>query len=174
MKSWSSVTGSSIQLTQTDQQYQAVCRFTLQATANCQSDDSRIIAMAQSITSGATSSYDKAQRIFNWVRDNLEYSMYYDTKYGAVNTLLNREGNCVDHSHLIVALSRAAGLPARYVHGVCTFTSGNTYGHVFAQIYANGQWYNADATSYRNELGVIRNWNTNSWTYKGTYTSLPF
>ncbi len=173
MQPWSSVTGSGSSST-TDPSIPSSLQVYLQATDNCQVNDPRIIATAQSIISGATSSYDKAQRIFNWVRDNLEYSMYYDTKYGAVNTLLNREGNCVDHSHLIVALSRSAGLPARYVHGVCTFTSGNTYGHVFAQIYANGQWYNADGTSYRNELGVIRNWNTNSWTYKGTYAELPF
>ncbi len=168
MKPWSSISST------TDPTLPAEMQQYLQATANCQSNDPSIIAMAQSITSGATSSYDKAQRIFNWVRDNLEYSMYYNTKYGAVKTLVNKQGNCVDHSHLVVALSRAAGLPARYVHGVCTFTSGSTYGHVFAQIYANGQWYNADATSYRNELGVIRSWDTNSWTYKGTYTELPF
>jgi transglutaminase-like putative cysteine protease len=92
-----------------------------------------------------------------------------------VGTLTSGSANCCDHSHLVVALSRAAGLPARYVHGYCYFTSsGNWYGHVFAQIYVNGQWYNADATSSRNTLGAINNWNTNTWTYKGTYASLPF
>ena len=146
----------------------------LQPTSNCQSNDQSIISKANSICSGATSSYEKAQRIFNWVRDNIEYSYYYNTQKGAVNTLSSRSANCCDHSHLIVALSRAAGLPARYVHGECTFTSGNVYGHVWAQIYANGQWYIADATSSRNDLGVIRNWNTDSWTYKGTYSELPF
>ena len=168
MKPWSSIVGTVEPSVPSElQQY-------LQATLNCQVNDPSIIAKAQSITSGATSSYDKAQRVFNWVRDNLEYSMYYDSQKGAVNTLASGSANCCDHSHLVVALSRAAGLPARYVHGVCTFTSGNVYGHVWAQIYVNGQWYNADATSYRNELGVINNWNTNSWTYKGTYTELPF
>ncbi|NYB52226.1 MAG: hypothetical protein HVN35_06690 [Methanobacteriaceae archaeon] len=173
MKPWSSITGSSSTTNTVDPTIPSSLQVYLQATSNCQVNDPRIIALAQSITSGATSSYDKATRIFNWVRDNLEYSYYYDSQKGAVNALLSRSANCCDHSHLIVALSRAVGLPARYVHGVCTFSSG-TYGHVWAQIYANGQWYNADATSYRNELGVIRNWNTNSWTYKGTYAELPF
>ena len=145
----------------------------LQLTKNCQSKDPRIIALAQSITSGKTSSYEKGLSIFNWVRNNLEYSWYYNSQKGAVNALLSKNANCCDHSNLIVALCRAAGVPARYLHGVCTFSSG-TYGHVWAQIYANGKWYDADATSNRNELGVIRNWNTNSWTLKGTYAELPF
>jgi transglutaminase-like putative cysteine protease len=171
VKPWSSLTSSSTSTT--TETLPSSLQIYLQATANCQSNNPTIIAMAQSITSGATSSYEKAQRIFNWVRDNLEYSFYYNTQKGAVNTLSSRSANCCDHSHLLVALSRAAGLPARYVHGTCTFSSG-TYGHVWAQIYVNGQWYNADAISYRNELGVIRNWDTNSWTYKGTYAELPF
>lgn len=145
----------------------------LQPTKNCQSNDPRIIALAQSITSCKSSCYEKGLSIFNWVRDNLEFSWYYNSQKGAVNALLSKSANCCDHSNLIVALCRAAGVPARYLHGVCTFSSG-TYGHVWAQIYANGKWYDADASSNRNELGVIRNWNTNSWNLKGTYAELPF
>ena len=168
MKSWSSVVATEPSVPAELQQY-------LQATTKCEVNDPRIIALAQSITSGATSSYQKATLIFNWVRDNINYSYYYDSQKGAVGTLTSGSANCCDHSHLVVALSRAAGLPARYVHGYCYFTSsGNWYGHVFAQIYVNGQWYNADATSSRNTLGVINNRNTNTWTYKGTYASLPF
>ncbi|HMK54437.1 MAG TPA: transglutaminase domain-containing protein [Methanobacteriaceae archaeon] len=145
----------------------------LVATKNCQVNDPSIVALSNSITSGATTAYDKGLRIFNWVRDNLEYSWYYNSQKGAVNALSSRSANCCDHSNLIVALCRAAGVPARYVHGVCTFSSG-TFGHVWAQVYANGKWYDADGTSSRNELGVIRNWNTNSWTLKGIYAELPF
>jgi hypothetical protein len=145
----------------------------LQATDNCQSTNSSIIALANSLTAGKTSAYDKATSIFNWVRDNIGYSFYYDTQYGAVGTLNSRTANCCDTSHLMVALARAAGLPARYVHGVCTFSSG-TYGHVFAQIYVSETWYYADGTSSRNSFGVINNWNTSTWTLKGIYAELPF
>jgi len=168
MKPWSSVVAKEPSVPAELQQY-------LQATTNCQVNDPRIIALAQSITSGATSSYQKATLVYNWVRDNINYSYYYNSQKGAVETLTSGSANCCDHSHLVVALARAAGLPARYEHGYCYFTtSGNWYGHVWAQIYVNGQWYNADATSSRNSLGVINNWNTNTWTYKGTYASLPF
>jgi hypothetical protein len=146
----------------------------LQPTANCQSNNAQIIALAKSITSSSTSTYDKAVKIFNWVRDNIGYSFYYNTKYGAVGTLNSKTGNCVDTSHLLIALARAAGIPARYVHGTCKFSSGNWYGHVWADLYVNGQWIPADATSSRNSFGVINNWNTATWTLKGKYASLPF
>ena len=173
MKPWSSISsGGTSTPTET---IPSSLQIYLQTTANCQVNNPNIIALAQNITSGATSSYDKATRIFNWVRDNLEYSFYYNTEKGAVQTLSSRSGNCCDHSHLIVALSRAAGLPARYVHGNCYFTTSKTwYGHVWAEIYANGIWYTADGTSYRNSLGSVKSWDTSTWTKKGTYTELPF
>ncbi|HEX3012927.1 MAG TPA: transglutaminase-like domain-containing protein, partial [Methanobacterium sp.] len=95
-------------------------------------------------------------------------------KYGAVGTLNAKTGNCVDTAHLLIALERAAGIPARYEHVYAQFSSGNWYGHVIAQVYVNGQWYNADATSYSNTFGVIKNWNTATATYYGTYATLPF
>ena len=74
----------------------------------------------------------------------------------------------------LVAMFRTAGLAARYVHGSCTFTSGSTYGHVWAQVLVDGKWICADATSSKNSLGKISNWNTKSFTLKGIYTSLSF
>jgi len=145
----------------------------LQPTVNCQSNDETIISLANSITAGKTSVYDEATALFNWVRDNISYSFYYNTLYGAVGTLKSSTGNCCDHSNLIVALARAAGIPARYQQGYCDFSDG-WYGHVWAQLYVNGQWYYADTISPANTFGVINNWNLNTYTLEGTYTSLPF
>ncbi|MCZ3366835.1 MULTISPECIES: pseudomurein-binding repeat-containing protein [Methanobacterium] len=146
----------------------------LKETKNCQVTNSQIQALAKSITSGKSSTYDKAVAIFNWVRDNIGYSFYYNTKYGAVGTLNAKTGNCVDTAHLLIALERAAGIPARYEHVKAQFTSGTWYGHVIAQVWVNGKWYNADGTSSKNTFGVINNWNTATATYYGTYAELPF
>ncbi|HML05564.1 MAG TPA: pseudomurein-binding repeat-containing protein [Methanobacterium sp.] len=168
MTSWSEVTKVTSMPVPADlQQY-------LAATANCQVNDPKIKALAASITSGKTSAYDKAVAIFNWVRDNIGYSFYYNTKYGAVGTLSSKTANCVDTAHLLIALSRAAGLPAKYEHVNAQFSSGNWYGHVVAQIWVNGVWYIADATSSRNTFGVVNNWNRSTATLKGFYASLPF
>ena len=82
-------------------------------------------------------------------------------------------GNCCDTANLLVALARDDGITSRYVHGYCDFSSG-WYGHVWAQLYVNGKWYTADATSYANSLGVVKNWNTATATIYGVYNTLPF
>jgi hypothetical protein len=145
----------------------------LQATEDAPSTSSTIKSLANSITTGLTSTYDKAEAIFNWVRDNLTYSYYYNTKKGALGALSSRTANCCDHSHLVVALARAAGIPARYQHGTCKFGDG-WFGHVWAQLYVDGSWYYADAISDYNSFGAINNWDLNSYTLKGTYAELPF
>lgn len=146
----------------------------LKSSKNCQVGNSKIKAVVKSLTNGLTSDYDKAKAIFNYARDAVSYSFYYDTKYGAVGTLSAKKGNCVDHAHLLVAMYRTAGLAARYVHGTCSFSSGGVYGHVWAQVLIGNTWVCADASSCRNSFGKIVNWNTKSYTLKSTYSSLPF
>lgn len=144
----------------------------LKATKHCQVNNARIKSLAKQITRGKTTQKAKAVAIFNWVRDKVGYKFYYNTRKGAVGTLNARSGNCVDTAHLLIALERAAGVPARYVHGKAKFRSGKWYGHVWAGVHVNGRWYKADATSSRNSFGVTRNWNR--VIVKGKYVSLPF
>ena len=139
---------------------------------NSDVNSSSINTLARSLTSGVSSQYQKGARIFNWVRDNLSYSFYYNTRYGAAGALKYRTGNCADQAHLIVALARSAGLNARYVAANAHFRSGHWYGHVWAQIMADGKWIIADPTSNSNSFGVVRNWN--SAHIKGIYNELPF
>ena len=146
----------------------------LKSSKNCQVGNSKIKSLVKTLTKGLTSEYDKAKAIFDYVRDTLSYSFYYNTRHGAAGTLSAKSGNCVDHSHLLVAMFRTAGLAARYVHGTCRFSSGNTYGHVWSQVLIGDTWVSADATSSRNSLGKIVNWNTKSYNFKSTYASLPF
>ncbi len=146
----------------------------LKQTVNAQSKNPTIKALAKKITKGAKTKYAKAVKIFNWVRDNIGYSFYYNTKYGAVRTLKKKTGNCVDTSHLLVALLRASGVPARYVHVKAKFPDDEYYGHVFVQAYVKGKWYNADASSIMNSFGTIRKWDKGTAVIKGVYASLPF
>lgn len=144
----------------------------VKATENCQVDNSVIKSVLNSAIKGVSGLYNQAQAIFNYINDNTDYSYYYDTYRGAVKTWNDRKGNCCDLAHLVIAVARANNIPSRYCHATCYFTSGLTTGHVWAELYVNGQWYSCDATSVRNSFGVINNW------YKcGTikrYIELPF
>jgi transglutaminase-like putative cysteine protease len=56
-------------------------------------------------------------RIYNWVRHNIEFVPGYGAMQDAQVTLGSRRGNAFDSASLLVALLRAAGIPARYVYG---------------------------------------------------------
>ena len=146
----------------------------LVATTNCQVDNSRIKAIVDSVTAGLTSVKDKAVAIYNYVRDYVSYEFYYDTKYSATGTLSVKKGNCVDQAHLVVAMLRTADIPARYVHGTCTFSSGSTYGHVWAQVLVDDMWYVIDPTSSRNSFGKIVNWYTSYYTIHTITNNIQF
>lgn len=150
-------------------------RAYLKSSSHCKVGSPAIKTLVKSLTKGLTNDVDKAKAIFNYVRDTLEYSLYYNTHYGATGTLKVKKGNCVDHSHLLVAMFRTAGFKARYVHGVCHFIqSDHTYGHVWTQVAIGKTWVCADATSYRNALGKVVNWDTSSYKIHAKYASLPF
>ena len=131
--------------------------------------------LASKLTKGLNSTEAKALAIYNYVRDEIDYSYYADSRYGASGTLSQGSGNCVDQASLVVALCRASGIHAKYAHAQgCTFSSGLVTGHVWAQVLVNGVWYSADATSRRNSLGNIQNWNTNSYYSLNKYAAVPF
>lgn len=146
----------------------------LSSTRNCPVSNSEIVALANKLTEGLTQPLDKAIAIFDYVRDAISYSYYYDTYYGAVGTLHAKRGNCVDQSHLSIALYRAAGFPARYVHGSCVFRDGDSGGHVWTQVLVGDTWIVSDSINVRNSLGEVTNWNNNNYQLKGYYSSLSF
>jgi hypothetical protein len=142
-------------------------------TKNCQVNDPSIKQQASQL-SGSTK-YETANNVFQWVRDNIGYEFYYKTKYGAVGTLQNKKGNCVDTTHLLIALARSDGIPSRYASGDCRFASGNVIAHVWAQLYVSGYgWLDADATSTANTLGVINSWDTSNSTLHGSVREYQF
>ena len=143
-------------------------------TMNCQVDNAKIKTIVAKVTAGLTSVKEQATAIYNYVRDYIHYAFYYDTKHGAVGTLEVGSGNCVDQAHLLVAMLRTADIPARYVHGTCTFSSGSTYGHVWAQVLVGDIWYVIDPTSSRNSFGKIANWNTNTFTLHTITNEITF
>ena len=128
------------------------------------------------LTKGLNSPLQKARAIFNFVKLNISFERYNNTKYGAAKTLILRRGNSCDKTNLLVALCRAAKIPVRYSHGSCFFYKSETYddNHVWGQILIGNVWYAADTTSRANELGFIKNWNTQKFNHLRQYATLPF
>jgi RHS repeat-associated protein len=65
--------------------------------------------------------YD-ATKIYEYVRNYIEYEDYFGSKKGAHLTLLEGSGNSFDQSSLLVALLRASGLAPKYKYGPAFFS----------------------------------------------------
>lgn len=72
---------------------------------------------AGALTAGIEEAREKAIRIFYFVRDEIRYNVYSprptDADFKASHVLARGEGYCVQKAVLLVALARAAGIPAR-------------------------------------------------------------
>ena len=56
-------------------------------------------------------------KIYNWVRNNIEFVPTYGSIQGAHMTLLTKQGNAFDTASLLIALLRVSNIHARYVYG---------------------------------------------------------
>ena len=84
----------------------------------------------------------KANAILHWVQIKIKYDGYGNTRKGALKTLKDKKGNCVDSTHLTIALLRAAGIPAKYEAKYVNKKGG----HAWPLAYFNGKWYPGEAT----------------------------
>ena len=93
--------------------------------------------------------------------DNLQKSLYlmellfnnFTYKSGsttnettAEKALLQGCGVCQDYAHILIAMCRKIGVPAKYVAG---FMIGEGVTHAWVEIYANGKWIGLDPTHNR-------------------------
>jgi len=111
------------------------------------------------------------QLTFYYVRDELDYENYYNTRRGAVKTNKDKKGNCCDLAHLLNALLRAQSIPAMYRHVLAIFSNTIT-GHVYTRAYENGEYVALDASNNRNGYNNIVSWKLSK--VYNNYRELPF
>lgn len=146
----------------------------LRKTANCETDSPVVLeamnAALKGLPANATNR-QKAEAIFAYARDEWEWENYMNTSKGSVRTIQQKGGNCCDLTHATLAMCRAAGIPARYLHGQCYFLSG-VIGHVIPEIYVDGKWWICDPSNNNATFGHP------TWkgmeTFNSRYKALPF
>lgn len=62
-------------------------------------------------------------RIYEYVKNQIEFQPYFGSLKGAAATLASGSGNATDQASLLIALLRIAKIPARYVYGEIRFPS---------------------------------------------------
>jgi transglutaminase-like putative cysteine protease len=100
-----------------------VARTTLQQTLAIDSPTAAELAptlevqITPEITALAAELGNDPAAIFNYVYNNIEYIPYTGSKMGSTATLWAQRGNSYDQASLLIALLRAADIPARYRSG---------------------------------------------------------
>ncbi|MBI5356092.1 transglutaminase domain-containing protein [Candidatus Collierbacteria bacterium] len=89
----------------------------LQSNPMVQSDSPAIKNIAKYLFSGVSGDNGKAKKCFDWVIGYLEYANPIRGLYSSIQALTDRKVDCGGFSTLLVALLRAAKIPARCVFG---------------------------------------------------------
>lgn len=75
------------------------------------------IDINEDIVALAASLNNNPAEIYAWVHNNIHFLPSYGSIQGAAHTLQLGRGNAMDTASLLIALLRAAGVPARYAYG---------------------------------------------------------
>ena len=131
----------------------------LKCTEIIDCDEASVKEKALEVTRGLKTDKDKAIALYYFVRDKIKHNAYtplYDSsRYKASATLKAAYGMCQNKAILLVALARAAGIPARLglvdvedyqlsekfkqmIGGVNVMPL-----HGFAELYIDGRWVHA-------------------------------
>lgn len=135
-------------------------------------DEAIIRDKSRELTANIEGIPEKAQCIFLFVRDNIRYNVYSprpnNEDFKASQVLKRGEGYCVQKAVLLVALARAAGIPARLrfaeirilhtAQSIAEKRGSNVFPyHGLAEIYLNGRWVKATPTydtGYCSKAGI--------------------
>lgn len=64
-----------------------------------------------------------ANAVYQYIRSNIKYEIYGNSKKGAAVTFEQLGGNDIDQASLLIAMLRSIGIPARYVSGSIEITA---------------------------------------------------
>jgi transglutaminase-like putative cysteine protease len=124
----------------------------------CQSD--RLLTLANSQFGHLPLGYSRAKAICDWVQQHVSFQgNTSNSTTSAIDTLIERVGVCRDFAHLMIALCRAASLPARMVSGM-DYGADPVLGppdfHAYVEVYLGERWYMFDPSGTAIPMGFVR------------------
>ena len=135
----------------------------LKHTASIQSNSDAIISIAQQLTAGIDSDYDKVLALHDWI---CSY-MYYDIDslsaqetppYYATDIVKSRKAVCLGFATLMASLCRSIDIPCNVVSGYAlginddnmawndTTAATEEQNHAWNEVYVDGRWIIVDTT----------------------------
>jgi hypothetical protein len=110
-------------------------------------DANVLLSLAQNITHGKESDFEKISSLAIWVNQNIDYNLSDINSTKEPLTILERgSGVCSDLTTLFVSLCRSIGYPARFVDGFAYSSDESDWvPHSWAEVYL-GKWVSVDPT----------------------------
>ena len=107
-------------------------------------------------TFGAASRGQQVLDMAEWLYTHLDYTPgSSDQTTTASDTFLSRQGVCRDYAHLLIALCRAADIPARMVSAYALDLDPPDF-HAVVEVYLGGAWHLVDPTRLVPETHLVR------------------
>lgn len=123
------------------------------------SEDAQVIAHMQKAVGKLTDPWAKAVAIEDWVAKNLRNKNFSTAFAPASEVARTLQGDCSEHSVLVAAMCRAAGVPARCVIGLVYAENiggdATKYGfgpHMWNEVFVNGRWVALDAAYHQSDV----------------------
>lgn len=127
-----------------------------QPELHIESNNPQIISLAEELSASKQTVCAEVKAFYDYIGRNLVYS-YNGQNWGAQAALGPMGADCTEYSSLLMALSRAKGIPARYVEGLLYLNSSQAdfarQEHAWVEIYFPGSgWVPLDPTLGRSPL----------------------
>lgn len=93
--------------------------------------------------------FSECRAVFQYVRDSIRYIRDVhdvETLSTPDKTLHGMIGDCDDQATLLCAMFESIGYPTRFV--VAGYSDPRQFDHVYAQVFACGQWIDCDPTEH--------------------------
>ena len=92
----------------------------------------------------------------DWIHDRFAYVPGSSTaQTTAIDTFVQRQGVCRDFAHVLVTLSRASAIPARFASVYAPHVTPQDF-HAVAEVYLDGTWHLIDATGMAQASEIVR------------------
>jgi len=121
-----------------------------------ESANPQIVALASELSEGKETACQQVRAFYDYIGNELVYS-YNGNNWGAQAALGPMGADCTEYASLLVALSRAQGIPARYFEGLLYLEDATKsqarLEHAWADVYLPGVgWVSLDPTLGRSSI----------------------
>jgi transglutaminase-like putative cysteine protease len=128
----------------------------VQPELHIESANPQIVELSERISAGRDTACERVRAFYDYLGDELTYS-YNGRNWGAQAALGTMGADCTEYTSLLIALSRAQGIPARYFEGLRYLDSASESGahveHAWPDVYLPGAgWVAMDPTLGRSSL----------------------